>query len=76
MNGNWQSILNQLSNWRNSNALVKWDLFSPRMLRSVDCLLNTGVSEEPIGPNFKSQAVQEELLGRWRWDPQVVPKGR
>ena len=38
------------------------DLRSPAMLRSVDWLLCTDVSGQPIGPIFKGQAVQALFL--------------
>jgi len=41
-----------------------WDVRCSGILCSVDCYLGTDLSGQPIGPNFKAQAVQHP----WRWD--------
>jgi hypothetical protein len=46
------------------SRLQQWDLRSSGMLRSVDLQVVNDVSEQPIGPIFKGQAVQEDGTGR------------
>jgi hypothetical protein len=66
-------------NWKTyklTNDHICWDLRSCRKLDSVEWQILTDVSEQPIGPIFKGQAVQGEISDCLTAVLHKIPKDR